>query len=301
MAWWWWGGWHGGGGGLRPEARKEPGATMPRRRDGGRRGPPAGVPQVREGEAARTGPAARGVALGPAGRRGARPSPGTQGPGRVLGGRERAGSGPGAGGAHGRPPALGPRGGPESVACAGAGSRRDTGGLASAPGRPRRAHPRGACLKGRPPPSPSRGRSAASRPSRRFGGPRRRGLDLGLTRGVRPIWERPRGGSHVGPWRGCLATSRVEGPRGHQLGTPHPRQRAVRPGARVQETGHVQKTRICRGNLEGPNGMFCRTVHNGAVRRVNHLSVPFHYGTHARCCVRIRRVRQYIRAVCGRA
>jgi hypothetical protein len=28
-------------------------------------------------------------------------------------------------------------------------------------------------------------------------------------------------------------------------------------------------TRICRGNPKGPNSMFCLTVHNGAVQRVN--------------------------------
>ncbi len=48
----------------------------------------------------------------------------------------------------------------------------------------------------------------------------------------------------------CLATSRVEGPRGHQLETPHPCQRAARPGTRMQETDHVQMTlMICRGVL----------------------------------------------------
>jgi hypothetical protein len=72
--------------------------------------------------------------------------------------------------------------------------------------------------------------------------------------------------------------SRVEGPHGHQLETPHQCQRAVRPGTRMQETDHVQMTLICRGNPKGPNGMFCRTVH---MQRVKHLSTPFHYGTHA--------------------
>jgi hypothetical protein len=33
-------------------------------------------------------------------------------------------------------------------------------------------------------------------------------------------------------------------------------------------------TLICRGNPKGPTGMFCRTVHNGAVQRVKHLSTP---------------------------
>jgi hypothetical protein len=56
------------------------------------------------------------------------------------------------------------------------------------------------------------------------------------------------------------------------------RQRAARPGTRMQETDHGQMTLICRGNPKGPNGMLCRTVHNGAVQRVNHLSTPFHYG-----------------------
>ncbi len=46
----------------------------------------------------------------------------------------------------------------------------------------------------------------------------------------------------------CLAMSRVEGPRGHQPETPHPCQRAVRPGTRMQETDRVQMTRTCRGN-----------------------------------------------------
>jgi hypothetical protein len=63
--------------------------------------------------------------------------------------------------------------------------------------------------------------------------------------------------------------SRVQGPRGHKLETPHPCQPAARPGTRMQETDHVQMTRICRGNPKGPNGMFCRTVPNGAVQRVN--------------------------------
>ncbi len=76
------------------------------------------------------------------------------------------------------------------------------------------------------------------------------------------------------------AVSRVEGPRGHQLETPHPCQLAVRPGSET-DSDHVQMTLICRGNPKGPNGMFCRTVHNGAVQRVNHLSTPFHYGMHA--------------------
>ncbi len=36
----------------------------------------------------------------------------------------------------------------------------------------------------------------------------------------------------------CLAMSRAEGPRGHQLEILHPCQRAVRPGTRMQETDH---------------------------------------------------------------
>ena len=42
----------------------------------------------------------------------------------------------------------------------------------------------------------------------------------------------------------------------------------------MQETDQVQMTLICRGNPKGPTGMFCRTVHNGAVQRVKHLSTP---------------------------
>ena len=66
----------------------------------------------------------------------------------------------------------------------------------------------------------------------------------------------------------------MEGPRGHLLETAHPCQLAARPGTRMQETDQVQMTLICRGNPKGPTGMFCRTVHNGAVQRVKHLSTP---------------------------